>query len=130
MSIRVKNYQDFVLLILALPEGVFYAVDSPICIRVQAEGERVKQVRSAFPGQIWKKVKKESCGWWEYITTLPTGITIEIYADRVGPKSCVRVERTITTQEEVEVPVVTRKEMQEVTRTVVSWECPDAKEGE
>jgi len=126
MSIRVENYSDLVPLILALPVGTYYSAESA-GLEMQANGDAVTKVRAAFPGQVWKKMppKKNGLDWWEYSTVLPNGIKVRIYADRRGPLSCKKVEMQVTTTEEVEVPVTTRTEIREVTRTVVTWECPE-----
>ena len=127
MSYRVKNYSEFVPLIEALPVGTYYDVLGEKSLKIQASGDAVQAVRAAFPGQIWKKVPPTDShyDWWEYQTTLPNGIEVEIYADRRGPLSCKRVETKVTEVEIVDVPVTTRKESREVTHTVVTWECPE-----
>lgn len=130
MSIRIKNYSDYVALIEALPVGTYYSVKCDGELSMQANGEEVKAVRACFPGQIWEKIpplsKGNPCDWWNYITTLPSGIKMKIYADFRGPLSCERIEETVTRMEEVEVPVTTRKEMREITKKVVRWKCPEA----
>ena len=127
MSYRTENYNDFVPLIMALPVGTYYAVvSSGSTLDIQASGDAVSVVRAAFPGQIWEKVPPRSAlDWWEYTTTLPSGIKLHIYADYRGPLSCKKVEEKVTMLEKVTVPVTTRTETREVTRTMVRWVCPD-----
>jgi hypothetical protein len=126
MSYRFENYSEFVPLIEALPVGTYYNAEMHSVLEIQASGDAVSAVRAAFPGQIWQKVSPtKSVDWWEYHTTMPSGIKIRIYADWRGPLSCKKVETQVTTTEEVYVPVTMRRESREVTRTVVRWECPE-----
>lgn len=128
MSTRIAGYEEVVPLILALPVGTYYTVESDGSLEIQAQGEAVTAVRRAFPRVIWKKTPpgtRSMCDWWTYHATLEDGRKIKIYADRVGPKSCKRIEETVTETQMVEVPVETRREEREVTRTRVRWECPE-----
>lgn len=133
MSIRVANFSEYVALIEALPIVTYFSVESDGELSMQADGEKVRVCRAAFPGQIWKKhpphSDKNHCDWWQYTTTFPSGIKVRIYADFKGPLSCKRIEETVTRIKEVEVPVTTSKEMREITERVVRWECPETENG-
>ena len=125
---RAKNFEEWVPILLKLPVGQHIdLLSTGELLQMQASGEAVSRLRACFPGQIWKKIPPTSLAWWSYTTTLPDGKKLEIYADRVGPKSCRKIEETIT--ETVRVPACEEHD-EERTRTVVRWDCSGEEGGD
>ena len=124
MATRIKDFEKIVPMILALPRDTFFdcsQYDNVVSLSMQASGKEVSRVRSAFPGVIWTKTKSDDFGWWEYDGKFD-GVKIHIYADRLGPESCTRIEEKITSV--VHVPACEAHD-EEKTKIVVRWICKD-----
>lgn len=125
MSLRTKNLEKLIPWILLLPEGTYFdAKDDGFEIQAYTR-DQVRKVRRSFPGVIWRKIRVDAVGWWEYTADITPDVHVKIYADREGPISCKKVEKIIT--ETISVPA---REAHEETRThkVITWECPEQEE--
>ncbi len=124
MSIRIEGIERVFSLVTRLPQGAHFSIESKggkPHLEMQASGDVATARRALFPG-VWKKKFQEGCQWWEYQQTTADGVDLKIYADRVGPKSCKRIEEEVT--KTVHVPAcLAHDEVQ--TQTVVRWECPE-----
>jgi len=125
MAYRIAGIEKLWPHILRLPLGTYFDVGSGgLSLEIQADGDKVPPIRAAFPG-VWKKIPppdESPDGWWSYVHTTPDGVSVKIYADRTGPKSCRRIVEEVT--ETVHVPACEEHD-EEVKKTVVRWECPE-----
>jgi hypothetical protein len=113
--------------LVKLPHGTFFdCVNRSDKVEFQATHIHAedlrRQITEAFEvTEPWQKTFAEGLNWWEYTTIAPCGLALRIYADVEGPRTCTKVEETVTVEEDV--PVAYEK--RPVTRTVTRWVCPE-----
>jgi hypothetical protein len=99
--------------------------------------DKVRELRRAFPGIVWRKTRRDSIGWWEYKAQLDDTTTIKVVGCTEAPPTCRQVTEEVEVTEKVPVEfteemqpvkVPTRYEDRTVTKTVTRWVCDESKE--
>jgi hypothetical protein len=120
VAYKSKTFDECMEIIRRLPESVWWDTALDGSLGIQADGDMVQSVRAALGG-VWTKKKNDWCAWWEYHCDFGS-VHVKIYGDRVGPKSCKRIEETRT--ERVHIPAV-EDHYEEREVKSVRWECPE-----
>jgi hypothetical protein len=108
-------------LLLTMPDGIHFDTRmgvEPAVEFIAYTQKEVADIRTFFPGALWKKHYRSDLEWWEYEISW-AGTYVRIYACREAPPSCRAIEETIIVKERVPVTF----EEREVEKKVIRWDC-------
>jgi len=80
--------------------------------------DEVEKIKTCFPSTVWKREVYNDNSEWQHTAKIE-GIHVKIYGCPEAPPQCKKVEREVTQIKKV--PTAFKE--QEVTETVIEWEC-------
>lgn len=132
MASTGKVLNKIIPILKDMPPGIFFETGNAPeegFVKFQASTlEQVKQIRTFFPGTIWKKHWSKTLKWWEYRTEWE-GLHLEIYAVRETPATCTAIYETREVEERIPLNEVKYGKVLKTKKVFVGWDCgPDKDE--